>query len=760
MGSGNLPEKEVSDVFLSYARDDQAVARRVAKTLKTAGHDVWWDSQLPAHRAYSEEIERRLAQAKAVVVLWSKSAAQSQWVRAEADFARSAGKLVQAQLDDGMPPMPFNQIQSASLKGWRGTARHAGWAKLAASVTALVDGEVAAATQVVEPRWWSAPRVRWIAAAGSLLFLMVVFAAMRWNGGETERPRVAVLPFESIDRRDASLVAGIWEDTRQAIGRNPQLRVLGPNTVREIADKGSGKARQLADYLVEASVRSTGDRIRVSADLVRTADGTEIWNKNFDGRLDDVFALQSEIAGEIEGYVRGRLAKRGGVKPENIATSGEVYALYSDARAKIRKRDSLRFEEARDQLRQVVKMDPNFAPGWAALSVAEQFYGPSVMEGKVGFDPQIAETHARRAIALAPNLAAAHAALGYAIRRGPTAEAALQRAIELDPNDFESVTWLANLYRGKDETQKALQLYSRAVEIEPLFWPAVLSKLDLLLDLGDNTAAERERQRLESLGNPMLSALATLEIARTKGDLSEAAKIGLKLLRSSPQRTRGIVGFSVYQILLQLGLDEEAHQAFPPPPFGPLLGKNDPRGLDMVEKLGMRPQQFFALHPLPMNAARVYLLSGRGKTLARMYKQVASSPQEFVAISGSDKEFVMIAPFIAIALRQTGDDEEARRMLLVAEGILTTVNLDRRSNQQALMARVHAAQGRKAEALEELSDAVRSGWLPTVPQMMNDIALDPAFDSVKSDQRFGALRRQILDYLAKERAELGPVTLE
>lgn len=751
----------MSDVFLSYARDDEAVARRVAKALGAAGHDVWWDSHLPAHRAYSEEIEVHLTQAKAVVVLWSQSAAKSQWVRAEADFARSAGKLVQAQIDDRLPPMPFNQIQSASLKGWRGTARHPGWAKLAASVAALVGGDAVSATPVAGPRWWSSPRARWFAAAGVFLLLVAVFAAMRWGGdGETRRPRVAVLPFESIDQRDSSLVAGIWEDTRQAIGRNPQLMVLGPNTAREIAQKESGTARKLADYLVEASVRSTGDRIRVSANLVRTKDGTEIWSKSFDRRLDDVFALQSEIAGEIEGHVRGRLAKRGGVKPDTIATSGEVYALYIDARAKIQKRDSLRYEEARDQLRQVVKMDPNFAPGWAALSVAEQFYGPSVMEDRIGFNPQIAETYARRAISLAPNLAAGYSALGYAIRRGPAAEAALQRAIELDPNDFESANWLANLYRRDGETQKALQLYSRAVEIEPLFWPAVLSKLDLLLDSGDNNGAERERQKLESLDDPLLSALAGLEIARAHGDLSKAARIGLKLLRSSPQRTRGIVGFPVYEILLQLGYVEEAHRVFPPPPFGPPLGRNDPRGLDMVEKLGMRPQQFFALHPLPMNAARVYLMSGRGKTLALMYKQVASSPQEFVAIPGSDLEFVMIAPFIAIALRQNGDEDEARNMLLSAERILATVKLDRRSNQQALLARVHATQGRKAEALGELSDAVRTGWLPTVPQMMNDIALDPAFDSVKSDHRFEALRRQILSYLAKERAELGPVTLD
>lgn len=751
----------MSEVFLSYARDDEPTARRVAKALEAAGHKIWWDSDLPAHRAYSEEIERRLGQAKAVVVLWSKSAAQSQWVRAEADFARSRRKLVQAQLDDGLPPMPFNQIQSASLKGWRGSVRHPGWEKLTASVAALASGEEPAPRTAKPSRWWTAPRTRWLAAAGALLLLVAALVGMRLvDGGETKRPVVAVLPFESLDVRDSSLVAGIWEDTRQAIGRNPQLMVLGPNSAEEIAEKGSDTARKLADYLVEASVRSTGDRVRVSANLVRTRDGSEMWNKSFDRKLDDVFALQSEIAGEIEGHIRGRLAERGGVQPENIATSGEVYALYSDARVALRKRDSLRYEQARAQLGQVVKMDPNFAPGWAALSIAVQFYGPSTNQMRVGFNPQLAEAHARRAIALAPNLAAGHSALGYALRQGPAAEAALQRAIALDPNDFESINWLATCFLQKDQPRRALQLYSRAVEIEPLFWPSVVNKLNLLLDLGDTAAAEKERQRLQSLGNPLLSALAGIQIAQAKGDLSEAARIGLALLRDDPKQTRGVVGFPLFSVLLQLGLIEEATQAFPPPPFGPPLRNNDPRGLEIVEKMGMQPEQFFALNPLPMNAGRVYLLSGRGKDFAKLYRQAAASPEEMVAITGSDFNFSMLAPFIALGLQQAGDREEAARVLAVAERILTNSRVDRRRSQQALLARVHAVQGRGPQALAELGDAVRRGWLPTPPQMLNDIALDPAFESVKTDRRFLAARQQILDHLARERAELGPVRLD
>src|SRR5947209_3102932 len=130
------------DVFISYARSSADEARRIVELLREKGFSVWRDDELPAHRAYSEVIEERLNSAKAVVVLWSAESAKSHWVRAEADSAREAGTLVQASLDGALPPMPFNQIQCADLKGWKGDPASPGWAKLEGSVAALVGGTV------------------------------------------------------------------------------------------------------------------------------------------------------------------------------------------------------------------------------------------------------------------------------------------------------------------------------------------------------------------------------------------------------------------------------------------------------------------------------------------------------------------------------------------------------------------------------------------------------------------------------------------
>ena len=168
---------------------------------------------------------------------------------------------------------------------------------------------------------------RWSIAATSAILLaavsLVAFGPSIWID---RKPVLVVLPFRALDSQQASLVDGIWEDTRQAIGRNPQVIVLGPNTAQQLAIKGDQAARKTADYLLEASVRTAGDRVRVSAELIRAKDGEQIWSQDFDRKLSDVFALQSEIASELEGRIRGRLAEKGGLQPQHIATSSAAHS--------------------------------------------------------------------------------------------------------------------------------------------------------------------------------------------------------------------------------------------------------------------------------------------------------------------------------------------------------------------------------------------------------------------------------------------------
>ena len=142
------------DVFVSYAREDQAFAQRIAQAVAREGYDVWWDDDLPPHLSYGEVITEKIGNAKAAIVVWSHRSAESEWVRAEADLARSQKKLIQTSIDERQPPMPFNQIQFASIGDWKGEPDHPGWKKVKTSLAALCGGAAATgptAPAVLEP---------------------------------------------------------------------------------------------------------------------------------------------------------------------------------------------------------------------------------------------------------------------------------------------------------------------------------------------------------------------------------------------------------------------------------------------------------------------------------------------------------------------------------------------------------------------------------------------------------------------------------
>src|SRR5881409_1843189 len=252
----------MSDVFISYARADEEQAKRVADALRTDGYAVWRDDELPAHRAYADVIEERLKAADAVVVLWSADAAKSQWVRAEADAARSAGNLIQASLDAGIPPLPFNQIQCADLSGWTGEADAPGWRKLLASVQAL------------------APKV--VAESG---------------GARTHRQRVCVcvLPFQNMsgDTEQEYFSDGISEDITTDLSKVSALEVIARNTAFTFKGKSVNVcevAKKLeVTHVLEGSVRKVGNQVRITAQLIDGHTGGHVWADRFDRDLTDIF---------------------------------------------------------------------------------------------------------------------------------------------------------------------------------------------------------------------------------------------------------------------------------------------------------------------------------------------------------------------------------------------------------------------------------------------------------------------------------------
>ncbi len=233
-----------------------------------------------------------------------------------------------------------------------------------------------------------------------------------------------------------------------------------------------------------------------------------------------------------------------------------------------------------------------------------------------------------------------------------------------------------------------------------------------------------------------------------------ALNIGLKYLQTAREDERTAVALPVSVLLLQLGHDDVAWKFSPAPPFARLLRKNDPRGLAGVEATHLSPVEFFFTSPLQNVAGRVLVVNGRGNELAQKYDALELTPDQLQSIMGPGPEgFVLLAPILAKALQGAGDMEEAGRILERGEAAASSMPTST-PDRPAGFARIYAVEGRKVDALKQLKLAVERHWYPQAPELLNDIALDPAFASLRSDLRFQQLRQRILQNLERERAQV------
>lgn len=135
----------MADVFVSYSRANRERITGVSDAIEASGYSVWWDRRLTPSDDYAMLIEREISAAPAVVVAWSETARQSLWVRAEANEALDAGKLVQISLDGAKLPLPFTMLHFLDFTRWGGERAGEPWSEFHARVTGLLRGEGMAA---------------------------------------------------------------------------------------------------------------------------------------------------------------------------------------------------------------------------------------------------------------------------------------------------------------------------------------------------------------------------------------------------------------------------------------------------------------------------------------------------------------------------------------------------------------------------------------------------------------------------------------
>jgi uncharacterized membrane protein YhaH (DUF805 family) len=155
----------MTDVFISYAREDAAQADRIARGLEAAGLSVFWDNEIPPGQTWADYIEGKLNQCAVAIVLWSANSTKSQWVREEARMGR--GKLIPARLDASEAPFGFGDVQAADLSQWTGDPNHPEWRRFADAVFARARGGTAPPPPQPQASGWQTPPPQFAASASA-----------------------------------------------------------------------------------------------------------------------------------------------------------------------------------------------------------------------------------------------------------------------------------------------------------------------------------------------------------------------------------------------------------------------------------------------------------------------------------------------------------------------------------------------------------------------------------------------------------------
>ncbi|HSA93630.1 MAG TPA: tetratricopeptide repeat protein, partial [Terriglobales bacterium] len=290
-------------------------------------------------------------------------------------------------------------------------------------------------------------------------------------------PSIAVLPFVDMseEKNQEYFSDGLAEELLNNLAKIPELRVAARTSAFQFKGKNEdlrtvGEKLNVATVL-EGSVRREGKRVRITAQLIKAADGFHLWSETYDREIDDIFAVQDEIARSVAGSLKATLL---GGKTATLSTPGknaEAYSVYLQGRYFYGRGGKENLEKAIGYYEQAIKLDSGYAPAWVGLAeVRGRQADVGYLRVEEGY--RKAREAVERALALDANLAEAHAAMGW-IKKAydwdwAGADASHQRALALEPGNAKVMRSAGTLAFTLGRFEEALALDRRAVELDPL----------------------------------------------------------------------------------------------------------------------------------------------------------------------------------------------------------------------------------------------------------------------------------------------------
>jgi len=343
------------------------------------------------------------------------------------------------------------------------------------------------------------------------LFLLGRYSAATYNAASARAElaaipvkSIAVLPFENLsdDKSTAYFSDGITEEILNALAQIPNLKVAARRSAFQF--KGNdldlhkiGQALGVA-HILEGSLQKAGDQVRINVQLVDVKNGLQAWSEKYDRKLDNVFAVEDEIAKAIATKLRVQLTGGAGQPLVTDSTNNpQAHELYLRGLTLLAARGP-GLREATDLFQQAVKLDQSYAQAWGALAITELIL-PSY--GLDSFDAVLprAESAAQRALSLDSNTASAYVAVGLAnvFRcRWPEADQAFRRALVLAPGDAEAVNQYAQFLSSIGQLEPSLREIERAQQLDPLSPIIGVIRAGTLAALRRDDAAEKQIKKV------------------------------------------------------------------------------------------------------------------------------------------------------------------------------------------------------------------------------------------------------------------------
>jgi len=320
---------------------------------------------------------------------------------------------------------------------------------------------------------------------------------------------IAVLPLlnESGDPRDEYFSDGLSEELIAALSQIKQLKVIGRSSsfrFRDTKEEPKTIGEKLGvSTLLEGTVRKQGDRVRIVAELINAADGIQLWSRTFERELKDIFAVQAEIANAVATSLELTLRGAKDSVVANASTaSAEAHNAYLQGHFYFVRRNLDDYRKAVGFFDQAIRIDPDYALAYAERSEAWTFIGDLAIGEKK--DAWAAAKHdAEKAVEVGPNLAEAHAALGW-VRffsewKFSEGLGELRRANELAPANPTANDLLARVLVYVGQIQQAEKLARQAIELDPLAVVARGNLARILLAEGKLDEADAEARKAAEL---------------------------------------------------------------------------------------------------------------------------------------------------------------------------------------------------------------------------------------------------------------------